>query len=661
MTSQALRAGLAALAIAAWATGARAATIAVDSTADDLDQGPNGNCTLREAVIAANTDAPVDGCAAGSGADTIVLPAGTFLLTIPHPANTTDTPEVGDLDITSDVTIEGTGSATTIIDAQRQFRVLDIAPGGFIVSIRDLAITGGNAELDDPYLPRTGGGIRSSGAALTIERVVLSSNAALDCSFGYDTCFGSGGAIASDGGSIDLTDCTIEANQSGRDGSAGLTASQAQSTITRSAFTNNEQFGFSYGVHGDTTETGSGAIDVDGGALTVTESAFTGNSGGTSGAIANGYWAGTFRGVPAAVTISHSAFANNLGEGNAGAVFVVGGGVTISDSTLTDNQALGYGTFLIPAAGAVQSTGPVDVERSTITGNLVLIEYEDAGGPGGILTTGPLTVVDSALLGNIGNSGGAVFARDATVTRSTISENTSTFDCGGLHSTGGTVTIQDSTISDNWSTDGAAGLCVSGPTAIARSTIARNWTPSGNYALFVGLAPVSLVASIIDGDCVVNPSLENESLGGNLESPGDTCQLNQPSDVVSVPDARLGPLGDHGGLTPTVPLLPGSPAIDSLDAALCSATDQRGVTRPQDGDGDGLAICDRGAFELDCSGPDADGDGIADECDNCPMLANPDQLDSNGNYIGDVCEILTDGFESGDTSAWTKTVPRSVP
>ena len=42
----------------------------------------------------------------------------------------------------------------------------------------------------------------------------------------------------------------------------------------------------------------------------------------------------------------------------------------------------------------------------------------------------------------------------------------------------------------------------------------------------------------------------------------------------------------------------------------------------------------RGAFEVDCSGTDSDGDGT-----------------------GDACELLVDGFESSDTSAWSKTVP----
>ena len=59
-----------------------AATLTVTSPADDLDEGPNGNCTLREAVVAANTDAPVDACPAGAGPDRIELPAGSFVLAI---------------------------------------------------------------------------------------------------------------------------------------------------------------------------------------------------------------------------------------------------------------------------------------------------------------------------------------------------------------------------------------------------------------------------------------------------------------------------------------------------------------------------------------------------------------------------------------------------
>lgn len=56
-------------------------------------------------------------------------------------------------------------------------------------------------------------------------------------------------------------------------------------------------------------------------------------------------------------------------------------------------------------------------------------------------------------------------------------------------------------------------------------------------------------------------------------------------------DPKLGPLGDYGGPTLSVPLLQGSPAIDAGSATVCPATDQRGVARPFG------SYCDVGAFE----------------------------------------------------------------
>jgi len=83
-------------------------------------------------------------------------------------------------------------------------------------------------------------------------------------------------------------------------------------------------------------------------------------------------------------------------------------------------------------------------------------------------------------------------------------------------------------------------------------------------------------------------------------------------------DVMLGVLADNGG--PIMTHLPetGCPAIDSGDDALCPATDQRGYVRPWDGDGQ--TRCDRGAVEL-----------------GAPFFA--------------------DGFETGDTIAWSNTVP----
>ena len=100
----------------------------------------------------------------------------------------------------------------------------------------------------------------------------------------------------------------------------------------------------------------------------------------------------------------------------------------------------------------------------------------------------------------------------------------------------------------------------------------------------------------------VTGSGTSTSQGHNLDS-GNTCGLAGPGDLVDM-DPQLGPLQDNGGPTPTQALLPGSPAIDAGgDDCPPPATDQRGFPRPEDGNGDGMATCDIGAFELGGTAP----------------------------------------------------------
>jgi len=47
------------------------------------------------------------------------------------------------------------------------------------------------------------------------------------------------------------------------------------------------------------------------------------------------------------------------------------------------------------------------------------------------------------------------------------------------------------------------------------------------------------------------------------------------------------------------------------------------------------------------SGPDGDGDGIGDQWDNCPALANSNQSDLDSDNIGDLCDICTDSDHDG--------------
>jgi hypothetical protein len=93
------------------------------------------------------------------------------------------------------------------------------------------------------------------------------------------------------------------------------------------------------------------------------------------------------------------------------------------------------------------------------------------------------------------------------------------------------------------------------------------------------------------------PQCGGSSGGGNIESPGDTCGFDQPTDQVNVSadDLKLGERANNGGPTMTHALLPGSVAIDHIPAVDCQVTeDQRGEPRPETGD----SMCDVGAFEV---------------------------------------------------------------
>jgi hypothetical protein len=49
---------------------------------------------------------------------------------------------------------------------------------------------------------------------------------------------------------------------------------------------------------------------------------------------------------------------------------------------------------------------------------------------------------------------------------------------------------------------------------------------------------------------------------------------------------------------PVIRYASSSPVVDAGATALCLADDARGSSRPQDGNGDGQAVCDIGAYEL---------------------------------------------------------------
>lgn len=120
----------------------------VTTTADTNDGACTVSlCSLRDAVIAAN---------AAVGADTITLPAGTYTLSIAGAGE--DVSATGDLDVIGDLTINGAGAPTTIIDGGGIDRVLHIVAG--TIAINNVTIRNGLAPGGGD-----GGGILVTGSA----------------------------------------------------------------------------------------------------------------------------------------------------------------------------------------------------------------------------------------------------------------------------------------------------------------------------------------------------------------------------------------------------------------------------------------------------------------------------------------------------------------
>ena len=149
-----------------WTTRtADADAITITTTSDSVSG--DGLCSLREAIIAANTDLGVDACPAGAGADTISLPAGLYTLTLPGRGEYLSA--TGDLDISADLTLVGAGAATTTIDGAGLDRVLEIQAGA-AAQISGVTIAYGDGDVED------GGGVYVNGGQLTLTSSVVRDN-----------------------------------------------------------------------------------------------------------------------------------------------------------------------------------------------------------------------------------------------------------------------------------------------------------------------------------------------------------------------------------------------------------------------------------------------------------------------------------------------------
>jgi hypothetical protein len=255
------------------------------------------------------------------------------------------------------------------------------------------------------------------------------------------------------------------------------------------------------------------------------------------------------------------------------------------------------------------------LEAARVTGN--------SGNVGGLdAEQGTLVLVNSRIDGNYGATAGGLNLGanvQTTIVASEISDNNSTGDYGGLLNSG-TLTVTNSTVSGNSAQKNGGGFGSIGTASLYNVTIADNTADSDNNGVGDG-GGVYLLAgdtfrafnSIIadnsgqlDDDCLSADPIPASHFNFNLLEATAGCTPLSGSGSTNifgqVPD--LGPLAFNGGGLRTHALRAGSPAIDAGSPFQCRdadnqmlTTDQRGFARPIDGDGNGSAVCDMGAFE----------------------------------------------------------------
>ncbi|MEX0800813.1 MAG: choice-of-anchor Q domain-containing protein [Dehalococcoidia bacterium] len=345
------------------ATPAHAADIAVNTTDDE--NNVDGDCSLREAVEAANTDAAVDACTAGAGADTIAVPAGTYLL------------ETGELEITTDVTINGAGAADTIVDnADDTGRVFNVNESAATVVINDLTVQNGQSG--------DGGGIWTSGT-LTINNVVVQDSFA----------DGDGGGIFISGsGTLNATNCQVINNEAADEGGGIMNEGPDTLNLNGCLVSGNHA-----------SDDGGGIANVFDATGTIDGSTISGNTADSDG---GGIYIDQCCGVEPFV-ITNSTISGNTSTGDdGGGVNVEDGEATVTNVTISGNSAADTGGGFRVDDGASAALTNV-----TITGNSAA---PDGGGGVAAMDEGAATLLntivaenpdgdDCAILGTLTSSG----------------------------------------------------------------------------------------------------------------------------------------------------------------------------------------------------------------------------------------------------------------
>jgi hypothetical protein len=262
----------------------------------------------------------------------------------------------------------------------------------------------------------------------------------------------------------------------------------------------------------------------------------------------------------------HAQFATG-GDEDGGAI-VTDENTTLDGLVITNNQADDDG------GGVDMQFGTLTIRNTTISNNRALGAAGIGGGVSQTNGMGTLVIHNSTVSGNTaGQHGGGVgmdVAASVVITNSTISGNMAKVNGGGVWIGAGTLSVRNSTVAFNKAESDGAGAGKGGGISIDGGTATMVGTIVGKNE--VGATGANLD---INGKVVATFSLVQSTTGWD-QSGSSNNKLGM--------DPMLGTLAKNGGPTQTHALLAGSPAIDPgfTDAQInpdALTTDQRGLGR----------------------------------------------------------------------------------